>query len=62
MKRRSFLGFAISLTMLLPVKLMAALWDKAAFSAPNNKAVEEALAIRGEIESNEIEIKAPSRA
>ena len=62
MKRRSFLGFAISAILLMPFELMAAVWNKAAFSAKNNKAAEQALAVSNEIESNEIEINAPSRA
>jgi thiosulfate oxidation carrier complex protein SoxZ len=62
MKRRSFLGFGISAILLMPFKLMAAAWNNAAFSAKNSKGAEQALAIDGEIESNDIEIKAPSRA
>lgn len=62
MKRRNFLGFGVSALLFMPLKLMAAAWNKAAFSAKNNKGAEQALAINGEIESNDIEIKAPSRA
>lgn len=62
MKRRRFLGFGISAILLMPFEIMAAAWNKAAFGAKNNKAAEQALAINNEIESNEIEIKAPSRA
>jgi sulfur-oxidizing protein SoxY len=62
MKRRRFLAFAISTILLMPFQLMAAVWNKSAFSAKSNKAAEQALAISNEIETNEIEIKAPSRA
>lgn len=62
MKRRSFLGLGIAAVLLLPMRLMAAVWNRAAFTARNNQAVEKELSFNGLIESKDIEIKVPSRA
>ncbi len=62
MKRRDFLGLGLSAILLLPMKLFAAVWNNAAFSARNNEDAEKELSVSNEIESKDIEIKAPSRA
>ena len=64
MKRRDFLGMlsvATSLLM-LPLSVLAALWNKAAFDAKILDDAEKKLEINGEIASSNISITAPDRA
>ncbi len=64
LKRRQFitkLGIATSLLM-LPLSLLAAAWNKAAFDAEKLHDAESKLAINDEIPSNNISITAPDRA
>ena len=64
-KRRSFLGIlAASLggALLLPLRAVAALWNKAAFDAIKLDDAAKNLAINAEIPSKDIEIIAPDRA
>jgi sulfur-oxidizing protein SoxY len=63
--RREFLGviMAVSATaLLLPLRAVAAVWNKAAFEANKLNEAEKGLAINGEIASKDIEIVAPDRA
>lgn len=62
MKRRSFLSFAFCGAMLLPLKLLAAVWNKSAFQAENIEAAQQSLTIDQEIETDQIEITVPSYA
>ncbi len=62
MKRRDFLGFSIATTFLMPLNLLAAVWNNAAFQSVDMDGAKNGLAINNEIVSNEIEITAPSRA
>lgn len=64
-KRRDFLGVIIAATasaLLLPVRAVAALWNKAAFDAIKLDDAAKNLAINAEIPSKDIEIIAPNRA
>ena len=65
MKRRDFLSVLMSVAataLLLPLRAMAALWNKPAFEAIKiNEAITN-LAVSGEIPSKDIEIIAPDRA
>ena len=64
MERRDFLGMlsvATSLLM-LPLSVLAALWNKAAFDAKILDDAEKKLEINGEIDSSNISITAPDRA
>lgn len=64
-KRRDFLGAilaATATTLLLPLRAVAALWNKAAFDAVKLDDAAKNLAINGEIPSKDIEIIAPDRA
>lgn len=64
-KRRDFLGAilaATATTLLLPLRAVAALWNKAAFDAVKLDEATKNLAINGEIPSKDIEIIAPDRA
>ncbi len=64
-KRRDFLGAilaATATTLLLPLRAVAALWNKAAFDAVKLDEATKNLAINGEIQSKDIEIIAPDRA
>lgn len=62
MKRRDFLGLSIFSILLAPFNALAAAWNKAAFQAENTADAEKGLSIEGEIESEDIEIVAPSHA
>jgi len=65
MQRRNFLGVimaASATALLLPLRAMAAVWNKAAFEANKLNEAEKGLAINGEIPSKDIEIVAPDRA
>ena len=62
MKRRDFLGLSIVSTLLMPIKALAAVWNKKAFDASNVDDAEAGLSIADEIPSQDIEITAPSRA
>lgn len=63
--RRAFLGvmmtFSVS-ALLLPVRAIAAIWNKAAFEATQIEKSQKDLGVRGELPSQEIEIIAPDRA
>ena len=64
-KRRDFLGVIIAATasaLLLPLRAVAALWNKAAFDAIKLDDAAKNLAINAEIPSKDIEIIAPDRA
>lgn len=64
MKRRDFLGLlgmAISMLM-LPLSVLAAAWNKAAFDAEKLDDAENSLAINNEIDSSDIIVIAPDRA
>ena len=64
-KRRDFLGVIIAATasaLLLPLRAVAALWNKAAFDAIKLDDATKNLAINAEIPSKDIEIIAPDRA
>ena len=64
-KRRAFLNvLAVGLggALLLPLRAVAALWNKAAFEANKLDEAEKGLAINAEILSKDIEIIAPDRA
>lgn len=65
LKRRDFLGvLGVSLggALLLPLRAVAAVWNKAAFEAIKLQEAEKSLAINGEIPSKDIEIIAPDKA
>ena len=64
-KRRDFLGVIIAATasaLLLPLRAVAAIWNKAAFDAIKLDDAAKNLAINAEIPSKDIEIIAPDRA
>jgi sulfur-oxidizing protein SoxY len=65
LKRRDFLGVLVTGlggALLLPLRAVAAIWNKAAFEATKLKEAEKSLAISGEILSKDIEITAPDKA
>lgn len=65
MQRRQFLGFigaGLGSALLLPLRAVAAIWNKAAFEAIKLEEAEKSLAINGEIPSKNIEIVAPEKA
>jgi sulfur-oxidizing protein SoxY len=64
-QRRNFLGLIIAITataLLLPLRAVAAAWNKAAFESSKLDEAEKGLAINGETASKDIEIIAPDRA
>ena len=64
-KRRAFLGVIMAATataLLLPLRAVAAIWNKAAFDAIKLDEATKNLAINAEIPSKDIEITAPDRA
>ena len=64
-KRRDFLGVILTATasaLLLPLRAVAALWNKAAFDAIKLNDATKNLAINAETPSKDIEIIAPDRA
>ena len=64
-KRRDFLGVIIAATasaLLLPLRAVAAIWNKAAFDSIKLDDAAKNLAINAEIPSKDIEIIAPNRA
>ena len=64
-KRRQFLGIisaGLASALLLPLRAVAALWNKAAFEAIKLDDATKNLAINAEIPSQAIEITAPDRA
>ena len=64
-KRRDFLGVIMAATLtalLLPLRAVAAIWNKAAFDAIKLDEAAKNLAINSEIPSKDIEIIAPDRA
>lgn len=65
MQRRQFLSAMITIaaaTLLLPLRAVAAIWNKAAFDAIKLDEAEKNLAMNAEIASTDIEIIAPDRA
>jgi sulfur-oxidizing protein SoxY len=65
MQRRRFLGVlgaCLGSACLLPLRAVAAIWNKAAFEAIKLQEAEKSLAINGEIASKDIEIIAPDKA
>jgi sulfur-oxidizing protein SoxY len=65
LKRRSFLGVlgaCLGAALLLPLRAVAAIWNKAAFDAEKLEEATKNLAINAEIPSKDIEIIAPDRA
>lgn len=65
MQRRDFLGLILAgsaTALLLPLRAVAAIWNKAAFDAIKLSEAEKSLAINGEILSKDIEITAPDKA
>ena len=64
-KRRQFLGLisaSLTTALLLPIRAMAAIWNKAAFDAIKLDDAIKNLEINAEIPSKDIEIIAPDRA
>ena len=64
-KRRDFLGVILAATasaLLLPLRAVAAIWNKAAFDAIKLNDATKNLAINAETPSKDIEIIAPDRA
>ena len=69
MQRRNFLGVMISAPLgflvtawLLPLQVLAAVWNKAAFEAIKLDVASESLSINREMQSQDITIIAPDRA
>ena len=62
MQRRNFVLSLLSLIVLLPIKALAAVWNKAAFETVKINEAIKSLAINNEISSTAIEIIAPDRA
>lgn len=64
-KRRAFLGVmaaGLAGALLLPLRTLAAMWNKAAFDAEKLDTAQKSLEINGEIISKDIQITAPDRA
>ena len=64
-KRRQLLGListSLATALLLPLRAVAAVWNKAAFEASKLDEATKNLAIKAEISSQDIEIIAPDRA
>ena len=64
-KRRQLLGListSLATALLLPLRAVAAVWNKAAFEASKLDEATKNLAIKAEIPSQDIEIIAPDRA
>jgi sulfur-oxidizing protein SoxY len=65
MQRRNFLGVIMAASasaLLLPLRALAAIWNKAAFDAEKLDDAEKGLEINGEIPSSNITVIAPDRA
>lgn len=62
MQRRKFLLGLLSVIMLAPIKVLAAIWNKSAFEATQWQDASKHLNISAEIPSSDIEITAPDRA
>ena len=65
MQRRTFLQCLLSagvVTLLAPVRALAAIWNSAAFESKNVQGALDGLQVPAEIPSNDIEIVAPERA
>jgi sulfur-oxidizing protein SoxY len=65
LKRRAFLGAfgaCLGAALILPLRAVAAIWNKAAFEAIKLEEATKNLAINGEILSKDIEIIAPDKA
>jgi len=62
MQRRDFLLGLATFIALMPVKVFAALWNKAAFESVQLKDASKYLNVNAEIPSTDIQIVAPDRA
>lgn len=62
MQRRGFLLGVLTLIVLAPIKVWAALWNRPAFEAVKMQDVTQHLNVSAEIPSNDIVIIAPDRA
>jgi sulfur-oxidizing protein SoxY len=62
MQRRNFVLSLLSLIVLVPIKALAAVWNKAAFETVKINEATKSLAINNEISSTAIEIIAPDLA
>lgn len=62
MLRRDFLLGVTAFIALLPMKVLAAIWNKAAFESVQLKDASKHLSIDGEIPSADIQITAPDKA
>lgn len=62
MQRRNFVLSLLSLIVLVPIKALAAVWNKAAFETVKINEATKNLAINNEISSTAIEIIAPDLA
>lgn len=62
MRRRDFLLGLTALVALLPMKVLAALWNRAAFESAHIRDASRHLAIDDEIPSSDIHITAPDKA
>ncbi|MDD2832538.1 MAG: thiosulfate oxidation carrier protein SoxY [Methylotenera sp.] len=62
MQRRRFLLGMLAAMVLIPVKVLAAIWNKAAFESAQLDDASRHLAINDEIPSQDIVIKVPKRA
>jgi len=62
MQRRNFLLGVAALIVLMPVRVLAALWNKAAFESVRLNDASRKLEINAEIPSADIQIIAPDRA
>jgi len=62
MRRRDFLLGLVTLAAWLPVKVLAAIWNKAAFEAVQLKDASKNLNVDKETPSTDIQITAPDRA
>lgn len=65
LKRRAFLGVVVAGlagALLFPLRVLAAMWNKAAFDAEKLDTAQKSLEINGEITSKDIQIIAPDRA
>lgn len=62
MRRRDFILSILTIAALAPLKVLAAIWNKAAFESIQLSDAAKQLEITSEIPSQEIEIIAPERA
>ena len=62
MQRRNFLFCLVSLMILIPIRALAGIWNKAAFEAIKLDDVNKSLNVSHELVSRDIQIVAPDRA